>query len=171
MAVVCGQAKTPHPPQAKGGQSGKGPIEKQSREEKTKGGKEQEEERPGPVGIRARTNEWERRFRQEVLVAQRVNPTAKSPQRRAHSVPKSALGEARQSECYRKTPLIRRFAQMNSSFRVKRTRARILACALYDDMSTSTWTHWIKSQSGRRRGSRRVPSRRSQCGATKERVA
>jgi hypothetical protein len=46
--VVCGQAKTPHPPQAKGGQDGKGPIEKQSREEKTKGGKEQEEERPAP---------------------------------------------------------------------------------------------------------------------------
>ena len=51
-----------------GGQGGKRPIEKQSREEKTKGGKEQE--RPGPVGIRARTNDWERPFRQEVLVAQ-----------------------------------------------------------------------------------------------------
>jgi hypothetical protein len=49
---------------------GKGPIEKQSREEKTKGGKEQEEERPGSVGIGARTNDWERRFRQEILVAQ-----------------------------------------------------------------------------------------------------
>ena len=30
----------PHPPQAKGGQGGKGPNEKQSREEKAKGGKE-----------------------------------------------------------------------------------------------------------------------------------
>ena len=49
--LVCEQAKTPHPPQAKGGHGGKGPIEKQSREEKTKGGKEQEQERPGPVGI------------------------------------------------------------------------------------------------------------------------
>jgi hypothetical protein len=52
-----------------GGQGGKGPIEKQSREEKAKGGKEQEEERPSPVRIRARTNDWERPFRQEVLVA------------------------------------------------------------------------------------------------------
>ena len=79
--MLCGQAKTPHPPQAKGGQGGKGPIEKQSREEKTKGGKEQEEERPGPVGIRARTNDWERRFRQEVLVAQ----SASIPRRKVRS--------------------------------------------------------------------------------------
>jgi hypothetical protein len=34
----------------------------------------------------------------------RLNPAEKSPQRRAHSVPKSALGEARQSECYKKLP-------------------------------------------------------------------
>ena len=67
--------------QAKGGQGGKGPIEKQSREEKTKGGKEQEEERPGPVGIRARTDDWERRFRQEVLVAQ----SASIPRRKVRS--------------------------------------------------------------------------------------
>ncbi|MGA8650164.1 MAG: hypothetical protein WB677_06010, partial [Xanthobacteraceae bacterium] len=51
---------------------GKGPIEKQSREEKTKGGKEQEEERPGPVGIRARTDDWERCFRQEILVIRSI---------------------------------------------------------------------------------------------------
>src|SRR6516162_5350364 len=81
MAVVCGQAKTPHPPQAKGGQGGKGPIKKQSREEKTKGGKEQEEERPDAVGIRARTDDWERRFRQEVLVAQ----SASIPRRKVRS--------------------------------------------------------------------------------------
>jgi hypothetical protein len=56
-------------PQAKGGHGGKRSIEKQSREEKTKGGKQQEEERPGPIGL-ARTNDWERRLRQEVLVAQ-----------------------------------------------------------------------------------------------------
>jgi hypothetical protein len=79
--VVCEQAKTPHPPQAKGGHGGKGPIEKQSREEKTKGGKEQEEERPDPVGIRARTNDWERRFRQEVLVTQ----SASIPRRKVRS--------------------------------------------------------------------------------------
>jgi hypothetical protein len=46
--VVCGQAETPHSAQAKGGQDGKGPIEKQSREEKTKGGKEQEEDASVP---------------------------------------------------------------------------------------------------------------------------
>jgi hypothetical protein len=45
-------------PQAKGGHRGKGPVKKQSREEKTQGGKEQEEEERhcrsvdgGPVSI------------------------------------------------------------------------------------------------------------------------
>ena len=33
-------------------------------------------------------------------------------------------------------------------------RARMLACALHDAVSRSTWTHRIKNQSGRRRGSR-----------------
>ena len=80
--MVGGASKTT---QAKGGQGGKGPIQKQSREEKTKGGKEQEEERPGPVGIRARTNDWERRFRQEVLVAQ----SASIPRRKVRSAGRS----------------------------------------------------------------------------------
>ena len=59
----------------------KRPIEKQSREEKTKGRKEQEEERPGPVGIRARTHDWERRFRQVVLVTR----SASMPRIKVHS--------------------------------------------------------------------------------------
>ena len=33
-------------------------------------------------------------------------------------------------------------------------RPRMLACALHDAVSRSTWTHRIKDQSGRRRGSR-----------------
>ena len=57
-------------PQAKRGQGGKEPVKKQSREEKTQGGKEQEEEGPGRLAIHARTDNWERRFRQEILVAQ-----------------------------------------------------------------------------------------------------
>jgi len=62
-------------PQAKGGQRGKGPVKKQSREEKTQGGKEQEEEeRPGRVAIHARN--WERRFRQEILVANVLVPAS-----------------------------------------------------------------------------------------------
>ena len=47
---------------------------------------------------------------------------------------------------------------LSSSFRVKHTRAPILAWALYNAMSRSTWTHRIKSQSGGCRGVRWVPS-------------
>ena len=48
---------------------------KQSREEKTQGGKDQEEEeRPGRLAIHARN--WERRFRQEILVANVLVPAS-----------------------------------------------------------------------------------------------
>ena len=73
-----------YPPQAKGGQRGKGPVKKQSREEKTQGGKEQEEERPVRLAIHARN--WERRFRQEILVAQCARSGVKSPRPRVHRV-------------------------------------------------------------------------------------
>ena len=44
-----------------------------------------------------------------------------------------------------KIPVIRLLG-LSSSFRVKPTRARILACALYDAMSRSTtWTHRIRA--------------------------
>jgi hypothetical protein len=57
-------------PQAKGGQDGKGPVKKRSGEEKTQSTKEQEEEeRRGRLAILARTDNWEGRFRQEILVA------------------------------------------------------------------------------------------------------
>jgi hypothetical protein len=65
--VVRGRSKRRIHPN-KGGQGGKGPIEKQSREEKAKGGKEQEKGRSGPVAIGARADDRERRFWQKVLV-------------------------------------------------------------------------------------------------------
>src|SRR6516225_897255 len=71
-------------PQAKRGQGGKEPVKKQSREEKTQGGKEQEEEGPGRLAIHARTDNWERRFRQEILVAQCARSGVKSPRPRIH---------------------------------------------------------------------------------------
>jgi hypothetical protein len=46
--VVCGQAKTPHAPQAKGVHGGKGPIEKQSREKKPKAEKNKKKSAPVP---------------------------------------------------------------------------------------------------------------------------
>src|SRR6516225_12309125 len=69
--------------QAKRGQGGQEPAKKQSREEKTQGGKEQEEG-PGRLAIHARTDNWERRFRQEILVAQCARSGVKSPRPRVH---------------------------------------------------------------------------------------
>jgi hypothetical protein len=57
------------------GQDGKGPVKERSREEKAQGRKEQKEERPDCPDILARTDNWKRRFRQEILVpVKRLQP-------------------------------------------------------------------------------------------------